>query len=436
MKKIMCVIALFLFAQCGQSKQAVAEQLPEVTAETETTLEIWCWNVAAKALQLVADEFNKKYPKITIKVVEYGSPVITTERATVVYNSGAGMPDIIGVESDFVQTYAEAYPHRFLDLRSYIDADWESKVDPSKVPVSYDTEGRLVSIPWDSGPVVMFYRKDFFDKAGVNIDTIKTWDDFIAAGKRVQAANPGVKMTGTGYTADDGLWRILMVQSKTYYLNTDGKITINSAASQRALEMIRRLRDEGVLADTVNWTGGIQAMKTGSVATFVTGGWWDGTMKDQAPELAGKWRVARMPAFAGEDVTASSLGGSTLMVSASDAIKKAASVEFIKFALLNEDMQYAMFSKYGLFPSYIPTYSKPEFAEPSRYFGGQDVNQVYAGVIPTIPPVIYNSKDYGALRNIAVSAYEQGINTSDDIATLLQKTAEQMKTTTGRDIAK
>ncbi|MGL5720930.1 MAG: ABC transporter substrate-binding protein [Brevinema sp.] len=436
MKKIVCIIALFLFAQCGQAKQAVVEDLPEITADTETTLEIWCWNVAAKGLQLVADEFMKKYPKISINVVEFGGPAPTTERATVVYNSGTGMPDVIGVESDFVQTYAEAYPHRFLDLKPYIDPAWESQVDPSKVPVSYDTEGRLVSIPWDSGPVVMFYHKGFFDKAGVNPDNIKTWDDFIAAGKKIQAANPGVRMMGAGFTADDGLWRILMVQSQTYYLNTNGQITINSPASQRSLELIRRLRDEGVLVDTVNWTGGIQALKNGTVAVSVTGGWWGGTMKDQAPEHAGKWRIMRMPAFPGENVTASSLGGSTLMVSASDPVRKAASVEFVKFALLNADMQYAMYSKYGLFPSYIPTYDKPEFSEADPYFGGQNVNAIYAEVIPTIPPVIYNSKDYGALRNIAISAYEQAINTSDDIATIVQRTAEQMKTTTGRDIAK
>ena len=44
-------------------------------------------------------------------------------------------------------------------------------------------------MPWDSGPVVLYYRRDMFEKAGVDPASIETWDDFVEAGKKVVAAN-------------------------------------------------------------------------------------------------------------------------------------------------------------------------------------------------------------------------------------------------------
>ena len=437
MKKTLLVLLLLVLSTCGQKEQVVEQEvLPEITADTETTIEIWGWNVAAKALEDLVPRFNEKYPNIKVNVIEYGGPIVVTERATVVLNSGQGMPDILQVESDFVQTYAETYPHRFLDMKNYIDPNWGETMDPSKVPVSYDTEGRLVSIPWDSGPVVLYYKKDYFDKAGINPEDIKTWDDYIVAGKKITEVLPDVTMTGFGYTTDDGIWRIFMPQVGTYYLNTNDQITINSKATIKSAELLRRMRDEGIAKDLVNWSGLIQSLKNGSVATYFIGGWWSGTMKDQAPELAGEWRVMEIPSFTGSKVRASTHGGSTMMISASDPIRKAAALEFVKFALFDVDSQYQMFNNFGLFPSYIPTYSDPRFSQPDPYFGGQNANKILGDVVPNIPPVVYNSAQYGEIRNIAVSAFERILNSDEDITVILNETAQQIKTSTGKEIAK
>ena len=433
--KILLSLLLLVLTTCGQKEQVEIEVLPEITADTETTIEIWAWNVAAKALEDLVPRFNEKYPNIKIKVMEYGNPTITTERATVTLNSGKGMPDILQVESDFVQTYAETYPHRFLDMKNYIDPNWESTMDPSKVPMSYDTEGRLVSIPWDSGPVVLYYKKDYFEQAGIKPEDIKTWDDYIVAGKKIKEVLPNVTMTGLAFTAEDAPWRIFMPQNGTYLLNTNDQITVNSKGSVKSAILLRRMRDEGTIIDTVNWSGLIQSLKSGSVATYFMGGWWSGTMKDQAPELAGEWRIMEIPAFTGSTVRASTHGGSTLMISASDPVRKAAALEFIKFALFNVDSQYQMFSKFGLFPSYIPTYSDPRFLQTDPYFGGQNANKLLGDVVPNIPPVVYNSAQYAEIRNVSMAAFERIMNSDEDITVILDETAQQIKTSTGKEIA-
>ena len=149
-------------------ERTAAEQtevnLPIIDSDTETELTVWGWNVAAKALMETAKTFNEKYPKIKINVQEFGGPPQLYEKAGVVLSSGQGIPDVMQIESDFIQTYSETYPQRFLDLKTLVPTNFNSIVDPSKIPTSYDTEGKLTSIPWDSGPVVLYLEKIYLEK--------------------------------------------------------------------------------------------------------------------------------------------------------------------------------------------------------------------------------------------------------------------------------
>lgn len=184
------------------------------------------------------------------------------EKAGVVLSSGQGVPDIMQLESDYVQTYAETYPQYFLDLKSLAPKDIDTKVDPSKVSTSYDTEGKLVSIAWDSGPVVVFYRADLFKEAGIDPNSITTYDEYIAAGKKFQEKFPNMKFLGNMFIQDDGVWRNLMVQNNTYYLNRNGEVTISSPAAVESTKVLRSFLDEGIMANTVNWDGSIRANKS------------------------------------------------------------------------------------------------------------------------------------------------------------------------------
>lgn len=49
-------------------------------------------------------------------------------------------------------------------------------------------KNKMYGLPMYAGVVVLFYNKDLTDKAGVDPNTIKTWDDFIAAVKKVKDA--------------------------------------------------------------------------------------------------------------------------------------------------------------------------------------------------------------------------------------------------------
>ena len=432
-KLISIILSSILILSCENSKtKQTVSKLPTIDENTETEITIWAWNVAAKALVESAKSFNEKYPKIKVNVQEYGLAQNVYERYSVILSSGVGVPDIIQIESDYVQTFAETYPQYFFDMNGYIDID--GKVDPSKISTSYDSEGKLVSIPWDSGPVVMFYREDLFNQAGIDINSIITFEDYISAGKKLKEKFPNITMTGLPFTQDENLFRCLLVANKSYYLNNKGEITVASSKAIETLQMIKRLIDEGVAKNTINWDGGIVANKNGELASWIMGGWWGGTIKDQMPEMKGKWKIAPIPAFP-DGARASSSGGAGLSITASEPIKQAAALEFIKESLMNVDNQLMMYEKYSLFPSYLPTYDDERFLKSDDYFG-DDFNKILANVTKEIPNVIYASKDFAEIKNTVVSVYEDVLNNNRDIKSALEQAASQISGATGRKIVK
>ena len=241
-------------------------------------------------------------------------------------------------------------------------------------------------------------------------------------------------MTGLPFTQDENLFRCLLVANKSYYLNNKGEITVASSKAIETLQMIKRLIDEGVAKNTINWDGGIVANKNGELASWIMGGWWGGTIKDQMPEMKGKWKIAPIPAFP-DGARASSSGGAGLSITASEPIKQAAALEFIKESLMNVDNQLMMYEKYSLFPSYLPTYDDARFLKSDDYFG-DDFNKILADVTKEIPNVIYASKDFAEIKNTVVSVYEDVLNNNRDIKSALEQAASQISGATGRKIVK
>jgi raffinose/stachyose/melibiose transport system substrate-binding protein len=76
-------------------------------------------------------------------------------------------------------------------------ADVESHLLPTAVD-AFKVDGKVVGVPWDIGGVVFFYNKQLFNKAGVKAEDIKTWDDFLAAVKKIKVAGITPIVVGGG----------------------------------------------------------------------------------------------------------------------------------------------------------------------------------------------------------------------------------------------
>lgn len=384
---------------------------PSGAAELSGKITIWSWDVAAKSLSDSAANFKKLHPKVEFVVEDLGSDG-GYDKLTTCLAANVGLPDIVSIEGERVSSFASKFPQGFVDFTGKLKADEFLKVKKAECTVN----GKLVAVPWDSAPCALYYRTDYFKKAGVKPEDLKTWDDLIAASKKMNAI--GVKMIPTAVSRRITLYSFMLNQQGQSLFSADGKPMFDTEASFKAMAMVKKLYDAGVIYDSVNWDGLVTATKEGKVATVASAVWWAGTMKDEIKEGSGKWAVMRLPAMTPGGKTAATDGGSNLMVLAASPNKEAA-IEFAKFSMTDRASLVNGFSKYGLYPSHIPSFSDPIFEKDEPYFGNQKIWKFFAKIAPEVPPISY-SEYYQEVSDLAYNAQARILLKNADVKSTLK----------------
>ncbi|WP_157205779.1 ABC transporter substrate-binding protein [Calidithermus timidus] len=396
---------------------------------------VWSWDIAAKALQATVPSFNKLYPNVKVNVVDLGNQQVYDKGLSGCAAGGTDLPDVYSVENNEAEVFWARFPNCFTDLNTLAPSANAFKGNfPAFKWTELQVGNKTYAMPWDSGPVVMFYRRDLYQKAGVNPDSIETWDDYIAAGKKIVAAT-GAKVGVIANGTDDEWFRMLANQNGCFYFSNDAKsVTVNKPGCVSALETVKKLIDAGVVMQG-GWNEQIQAFKAGKVATAMFGGWYEGTIRSNAPELEGKWGVFRMPAAKKGGVRAANLGGSALALPASSK-NKAAAWAFIRHALATTEGQVTMLKEYGLVPSYLPALKDPYVNAASKYWGGQAIWKTILGTLGDVPQA-RGTQYFQEARQIMIKVqadYVSGRFKSAKEA--LDSAAKQISSATGLPIAK
>jgi raffinose/stachyose/melibiose transport system substrate-binding protein len=76
-------------------------------------------------------------------------------------------------------------------------ASWEGTLSQTAND-AFKVDGKVVGVPFEVGEVVFYYNKKLFEKAGVKAEDIKSWDDFLAAVKKLKAAGITPLVVGAG----------------------------------------------------------------------------------------------------------------------------------------------------------------------------------------------------------------------------------------------
>jgi lactose/L-arabinose transport system substrate-binding protein len=377
MRKHFLRAAVILAAGVGFGAAGAQAQSGEVT--------VWSWNIAASSLKAVADSagFKAMYPDITVTVEDLGNQQVFDKSLAGCAAGGEGLPDIVSIENFEAEIYWNQFPDCFADLKSLGYTDEIAAGFPDFKRTELEVGDVAYAMPWDSGPVAMFYRRDFYEKAGVDPASIKTWDDFIAAGKKIAEANPGVVMTQGDLAGDSEWFRMLANEQGCGYFSLDGQsITISQPACVMAMEKVKAMVDAGVIG-SADWGGKIAANNAGTVATQMYGGWYEGTVRSESPDLSGKWGVYQMPSLTADGPRAANLGGSSLAIAnASD--NKEAAWAYVNYALGTVDGQVTMLKAFGLVPSLMSSLEDPYVKEGQPYWGGQ---AVWVDILSTLPKI-------------------------------------------------
>ncbi|HZX09068.1 sugar ABC transporter substrate-binding protein [Kribbella sp.] len=356
-------------------------------------LTYWSWTPSAPA-QVAA--FMKQYPNVKVNLVNAGTGNDQYTKLQNVIKAGSGGPDVAQVEYQALPQFA--LPGSLVDLNQYGFSQYESSYTASTWSSVHAGSG-LYGLPQDSGPMALFYNKEVFTKYGIAVP--KTWDEYVAAAKKLHAANPKAHITND--SGDAGFTTSMIWQAGGKPFKTDGKnVTINLAddGSKKWTSTWNQLVTGGLVSNIPGWTDEwFKALGDGTIATLATGAWMPGVMESSVKAGAGKWAVAPLPTYDGQPATAEN-GGSTESV-LKQSKNPALAAAFVRW--LNHDEGVKPFLASGGFPATTADLKDPAFVDkPSAYFGGQKINQVLTGAAGNVvkgwsylPYELYANSIYG-----------------------------------------
>ena len=290
------------------------------------------------------------------------------------FSAGSGAPDVAQVEYYALSQYVVSGNLKDLSEFGAKDyADFYTSGPWSSVNINDGVYG----LPLDSGPMALFYNKEIFDKAGVT-EPPTTMEEYYEAAKKIRALGPDYYITSDpGEFAPEEM--MMWVAGGTPF-KTDGEnITIDLTGDkgvQQFTEWWQKLVDEDLI-DTKSgrWTDEwAKSLNNGKIASLTIGAWMASMLDDNAPDGAGKWRVAETPVFDASKPYNAEDGGSTLAIIANSK-KAEAAWKFVDFASHGDGVKIRVDK--GQFPADKASLAASDFQEKTDpYFGDQKFNEV------------------------------------------------------------
>jgi len=425
-------VLFFVLAAC-QNKDSSAEQEKPASVDPEEVsgnITVWAWALEADYLKSIVEEFNKKYPNVNVEVNKQG-PDQVFQRLVSGLASGqeSQLPDLVQIQDAELPSFTEKFPDSFTNLSDLGFSEHDGSFAAAKEEMVKNSKGNYIAFPRDLGPVGVFYRKDIFKEAGVDAESIETWDDYIKAGKKIKKKT-GTAMLGLELNGHIPLTRFMIHQQESFYFDDDGNLNVGSEETLRAVKEIKELVDSDITENVTNSDGLAAAMKNGEVATIPNSVWYNGTMYDQAPELSGNWGTFPLPKFEEKGGHAANSGGSSFAIPKGSDNKSAAYL-FGEFLSTNVKNQITALEDHGLFPSLTEAYDQPEFSEGVDYFGGEKFYKKFADIAVEIPEVTYTG-DYPEVNDILNEEVASMILNSETPEEVVNSFVERVESSTGK----
>lgn len=440
------------------SAPANAPTLPPATAaplNLSGKLTVWCWKAAWTAAIVQSGAlaaFQAQYPNVTIDYVET-APADMYQKLPLALQAGTGAPDLACVESSHLAQMVALGGLTDLTtrLQPYVSQMLASKWSDAML------NGKYYAMPWDSGPVVMYYRRDVFTAAGLPTDPdsvsklIATWDDYLKVCQTIMTKTGDDCFANNKANNYGRLYEMMLWQQGLGYYDKTGKVTVDSAQNVATLEELKKFWDAGLLSDQLEWTDGwyaelaaggttpVATVGPGTpvppavkpVATLVEASWMGAFLKGWiAPGTSGLWGVAQMPAMQAGQARSANDGGSNLVIPDQSQNKDAA-WGLAEWLLGRPDSQVAIFKASDFFPSLTTTFTDPLFNEADPFFANQLTRQAYIAAANIIPVGYVYGPHYSLMNGYVSTAIQKVATGGASAQDALTAAANSIRNDTG-----
>jgi multiple sugar transport system substrate-binding protein len=313
--------------------------------------------------QAVVDAFNKSQDKIeaTLDVYNWGQghDILVTQI------SAGQAPDVCNVSAQWLGEWSSI--NEVMSLDDLLSKEFLLNFVPSGLK-AFTLKSKLMGLPYFLDPRAMYYRKDLFEEAGLNPP--KTWDDVIAAGKKLHKPPD---MTGIGLTfarkSDDlDYWwypwfGVNGADANLSIWTEDGRSRLATPEAIQATQFLVDLVQKHKVTNTDFSTAGrdeeLQPLfYAGKLAMLETGSWFPTLLKKNAPDL--KYGIEMPPiAKAGLKPATGFWPDCVLMFKQTKHSKEAATL--LEF-MFSKENRLAFAKQRGVIPERIDVGEDPEYA--------------------------------------------------------------------------
>lgn len=365
-------IVLFLVACGGKDEDASGEATDVAVTgdDIEDATELTMWTFAEQHMEFfldAADRWNEQNPDKPIKLVAETYPFDQMHNnLSLSLTSGKGAPDIADIEIARFPNYLEGEP-QLLPMNDYVEPEIDSFVK-ARFDI-YAKDGQYYGMPTHVGASVMYYNKEILDQAGVDPDSIETWDDFREAGKKV-VENTDAMMFNS-FPGDYLPYFQMVSQQDSDFIDEQGNLTINREENIRALQLLKDMQDEEIAEVAPGGAPHAEEyyayMNDGGAAAVSMPIWYMGRFTDYMPDLEGKMIVRPMPAFEEGGKRSAGMGGTGTVVTNQTEHPDLAQ-EFLAFAKLSKESNIKLWTVLGFDPPRHDVWDDPQVLESNKFF--------------------------------------------------------------------
>ena len=369
--------------------------------DQKTTITVAVYPDLDAVIRAILPAFHALYPDIEV-VLEVAGFVDHHTRLLTVLAAGIGVPDVTAVEIGFIARFV--VEGGLMDLRQppFNAGVYADLFVPYAWRQAHTADGRLIGMPTDIAPATMFWRRDVFAERGVSIEAIKTWENFIEAGKQLTFDADGDGNIDHWLIASAGDLAMILWGGHTGFFDADGNLVVDSPRFVHAFEVAKAIREAGLDAQIGAWSGEwFEAFRRGIVATEINGAWMLGHLSGWiAPETAGLWGVAHLPGGLHTQ------RGGTWFAIPEAAENKEAAWKLIRFLTTNPDVQLQAFEVAGVFPAVKAVWEDPAFEEPIPFLDGQPARLLWRETVLQITGAPVNLNDAIAMEFVSAALTE------------------------------
>lgn len=342
---------------------------PASSASSRVKITFWSWDNVANATVKLKSAFEAKHPNIELELVKLGN-FDAHNKLSVALAAGSGAPDVSQLTLRRLSDYKTT--GTLLDVTDRF-REYEGKF----VPFAFEGakyQGRLYGLPLATNPGVILYRKDIFEQFNVKADDIRTWDDFIRAGKRISDEKAGRFMTfvsSPGAYSTDG-WSLFLASMGGQVFDAQGRVIRDNKKAEESFKFLYDLVHVHKVARLEPygrpslWT----LVKDNKIVTLPLATFAVGNLISQVPQQSGKWRAMPWPLWQASLEQLTGDWGSSVAVIPKQTKHPQEASQWVEFLAATQTGSQALYEN-GPPPAYLPSWDAPFINQGLEYLGGQ-----------------------------------------------------------------